>query len=273
MNPVSSDDTQIARSNDATLERYTIGALKNGLEVLECFEERDAWALSELVARIGVSKGTVFRVLATLEMKGFVERRARDGKYVLGPRLTVIAAPSVEYEQLRWSAIPPLSVLTDAFGESAHIGVLYERRVVTVQAVDGHHDVRMHSSVGKRSPAHASSIGKAILATYGDPEIDAYIEEPGLESQTPYTITDSDAFRTALREGRSRGYAIDDEEVQLGVRCVGAPIFDRTGRAVAGVSVSGPTIRITDERVAEIAPKVRHAARAISRMIGAPALW
>jgi DNA-binding IclR family transcriptional regulator len=269
---VSTDKTRFERAYEGSLERYTIAALKNGLEVLECFEEREAWTLSELVARLDVSKGTVFRVLATLETRGFIERRPPDGKYVLGARLTTIAAPTVKYEQLRWSAIPPLTLLAEAFGESAHIGVLYERRVVTVQVVDGHHDVRMHSSVGKRSPAHASSIGKAILATYGDPEIDEYLEEPGLEAHTPHTITDPVAFRNELRDVRASGYAVDDEEVQLGVRCVGAAIYNQTGRAVAGISVSGPTNRMTDERVVQMAPKVRQAARAISRMLGAPVL-
>ena len=272
MNRVSSVDTEFEVADDTALERYTIAALKNGLEVLECFEERHAWSLAELVGRVGLSKGTLFRILATLESSRFVMRRARDGKYVLGPRLTAIAAPTVQYEQLRWSAIPPLTALTEAYGESTHIGVLYERRVVTVQVVDGHHDVRMHSSVGKRSPAHASSIGKVILATYGDTEIDAYFDDPGLEAHTPRTITDPEAFRSELREVRARGFAVDDEEVQVGVRCVGAAIYDRSGHAVAGVSISGPTSRMTDERIDDMARHVRTSARAISRMLGAPQL-
>lgn len=272
MKPLSTDETDIA-SRDSGRERYTIGALSNGLDVLECFGEREAWSLGEIADHLNLNKATAFRVLSTLESKSFVEKRYTDGRFVLGTRLLALGTGALRFEQLRWQALPPLKSLAERTGESVHVGVMYEGDVVTVQLVDGLHDVRMHSSLGKRSPAHASSMGKVILAHYSPAELEDYAREPGLRAFTPHSITEVNAFLDEMRAVRTQGYAIDNEEVQLDVRCVGAAISDHTGRVVAGVSLSGPSSRMTDERIEEVIPLVKLTARTISRMLGSPSLF
>jgi len=156
-------------------------------------------------------------------------------------------------------------------GETVHVGILYDGEAICVQAVDGTRLVRMHAFVGKRTPAHASALGKVLLAHRPDSDIDALIARTGLPRFTKYTITVPAALRTALQLVRQQGWALDDEEMEIGLRCLGAPIADHTGRPCASVAVSVPASRMEPARVQELIPLVQATARRISRMLGAPA--
>jgi DNA-binding IclR family transcriptional regulator len=251
---------------------YSIAALRASLDVLDRFTQQESWGLSDLTHEVGQSKTRVFRILSTFEECGYVVRDGGNGSYKLGPRLAALSNGSVKFEQLRWRAVPPLQALAEATGETAHVGILHGTQVVTVQLVDGHHDVRMHGTVGKRSPAHASSLGKVLLAYFPEPEIDEWLRSAELKAVTPNTVVDPAEFRRHLQEIRALGYALDNEELELGLRCVAAPITDHTGMVVASVSISAPTTRVSQEDVATLAPKVKEAGRAISRMLGSPML-
>ncbi|HEX7927114.1 MAG TPA: IclR family transcriptional regulator, partial [bacterium] len=225
-----------------------------------------------LTQEVGQSKTRVFRILSTFEECGYVVRDPA-GSYKLGPRLAALSNGSVKFEQLRWRAVPPLQSLAEATGETAHVGILHGAQVVTVQLVDGHHVVRMHGTLGKRSPAHASSLGKVLLAYFPEPEIDEFLRSADLKPVTPNTVIDPAEFRRNLQEIRALGYALDNEELELGLRCVAAPISDHTGAVVASVSVSAPANRLSMADAAnKLAPQVKEAGRAISRMLGSPML-
>jgi IclR family acetate operon transcriptional repressor len=251
---------------------YSIAALRASLDVLDRFTRQEAWGLSDLTHEVGQSKTRVFRILNTFEECGYVVRDPAAGTYKLGPRLAALSNGAVQFEQLRWRAVPPLQALAESTGETAHVGILHGTQVVTVQLVDGRHDVRMHGTLGKRSPAHASSLGKVLLAYFPEPEIDEFLRACDLKPVTPHTVVDPAEFRRHLREIRALGYALDNEELELGLRCVAAPITDHTGRVVASVSVSAPTTRLGTADVATLAPKVKDAGRAISRLLGSPML-
>jgi len=143
---------------------------------------------------------------------------------------------------------------------------------VTVQIVDGTHAVRMHSAVGKRNPAHASALGKVLMAYLPDGEVDAIVTQYGLPRFTTNTITDAGALREALHRVRLDGYAQDAEEIEIGLRCLSAPITDRSGRPTAAVAISAPASRMEPDRVAALIPRVKASAARISRMLGSPSV-
>lgn len=251
---------------------YLLASLHRGLEVLDCFAEREAWTLTDLAAHLGQSKATIFRVLHTLEQFGYLAKDATTGRYGLGLRLHALGSAAMRHEQLRWQALPPLQDLAEATGETVHVGILHEGVVVTVQIVEGTHAVRMHSAVGKRSPAHASALGKVLLAHLPDAEVDAVIAAQGLARFTANTITTPEALRGALHRVRLDGIARDEEEIEPGLRCIAAPITDRSGRPTAALAISAPASRMDAARVAELIPRVKATAARISRMLGSPSM-
>ena len=257
---------------EADRDPYLIGSLRKGLEVIDCFAQRESWSLTELTGHLGLNKATVFRILHTLQESGYLSKDEDTGRYRLGMRFYSLGTTAVRHEQLKWQALPPLMNLAESTGETVYVGILYEGDAVCVQIVDGTELVRMHSFVGKRSPAHASALGKVLLAHMPDAEVDAYAATYGLKRLTDNTITDPARFREELRRIREQGYALDAEEMAPGLRCIGAPITDHTGRPFATISLSAPADRMTPERIAALVPQIKAAAFDISRMLGSPGL-
>ncbi|MEQ9335539.1 IclR family transcriptional regulator [Thalassobaculum sp.] len=257
---------------EADRDPYLIGSLRKGLEVIDCFAQRESWSLTELTGHLGLNKATVFRILHTLQESGYLAKDEDTGRYRLGMRFYSLGTTAVRHEQLKWQALPPLMDLAESTGETVYVGILYEGDAVCVQIVDGTELVRMHSFVGKRSPAHASALGKVLLAHMPDAEVDAYAATYGLKRLTDNTITDPARFREELRRIREQGYALDAEEMTPGLRCIGAPITDHTGRPFATISLSAPADRMTPERIVALVPRIKAAAFDISRMLGSPGL-
>lgn len=257
---------------NAAKDPYLLASLHRGLEVLDCFGARNSWSLAKLAQHLRQNKATIFRVLHTLEQFGYLAKDAATGRYVLGLRLNALGAAAVRHEQLRWQALPPLQDLAENTGETVHVGILHEGVVVTVQIVDGTHAVRMHSSVGKRSPAHASALGKVLMAYLPDAEVDAVIAAHGLSRFTAKTLTTPAALREALHRVRLEGYAVDQEEIEPGLRCLAAPITDHAGRPTAALAISAPASRMAPDRVAGLIPQVKATALRISRMLGSPSM-
>lgn len=259
------------RNGDAARDPYLLGSLRKGLEVIDCFARQQTWSLAELASALGQTKPTVFRILHTLEEFGYLAKDPVTGRYALGLRFHTLGSAAVRQEQLRWQALPPLQDLARDTGETVHVGILYDNEAICVQAVDGTRLVRMHAFVGKRTPAHASALGKMLLAHQPDGQIDTLIANRGLPRFTRNTICDAAALHRVLRRVRAQGWALDDEEMELGLRCLGAPITDHTGRACASVAVSAPASRMDKPRIDELLPLVKATASRISRMLGSPA--
>ena len=173
--------------NTPAPDPYLLGSLRKGLEVIDCFARQETWSLAELAAALRQSKPTVFRILHTPEVFGYVEKDPATGRYALGLRFHTLGSAAVRHEQLRWQALPPLQDLARDTGETVHVGILYDGEAICVQAVDGTRLVRMHAFVGKRTPAHASALGKVLLAHRPDSDIDALIAAKGLPRFTPHT--------------------------------------------------------------------------------------
>lgn len=249
-----------------------VGALLHGLEILDLFDqEHTVLGIGEMARRLGVHRSTTSRLAATLAAAGYLEPAGDPGRYRLSAKLITLAELVIADADVRGAARPALRDLVQRLGETGHLAVLEGSDAVTVEIVDGWHTVRMHSWVGKRSPAHCSSMGKALLAGLPPDRIDALYPARELPARTPATITDREALKEDLAAIRDRGHALDLEELEAGLCCVAAPVLDRAGRAAASISVSGPPSRINARTVPEIARHVRAAAALISRRLGAPA--
>ncbi len=252
-------------------DSYRLGSLRKGLELLDRFAQRRSWSLAELAVELGQPKPSVFRLLHTIEEFGYLQKDPETGRYALGLRLHTLGSAAVHHEQLRWQALAPLQDLARDTGETVHVGILYDGEAICVQAVDGTRLVRMHAFVGKRTPAHASALGKMLLAYLPEAEF-ATLAARGLPAFTPHTLTTPEALRAALHRIRAEGFALDEEEMEPGLRCLAAAITDHLGRPCAALGVSAPAARMDRDRIADLIPRVKTAAGRISRMLGSPSL-
>jgi DNA-binding IclR family transcriptional regulator len=249
-----------------------IGSLLHGLEILDMFErDRSEIGIGEMAQQLGLHRSTTSRLAATLAVAGYLEPAGEPGRYRLSGRLAALGELATAAGDVRRTALPYLRGLVRELGETGHLGVLEGTEAVTIEVVDGWQTVRMHSWVGKRSPAHCSSMGKALIAELSPEEFAARYPGPDLEARTPATITSADELRKHLELIRARGYAEDLEELEPHLCCIAAPVFGREGPAVASVSISGPASRLRDPAVlSSAADAVRATARLISTRLGAP---
>jgi DNA-binding IclR family transcriptional regulator len=201
---------------------------------------------------------------------GYLEPTGEPGRYRLSGKLVTLGELVASEGDVRRAALPYLQNLVQSLGETGHLAILEGTEAVTVGVVDGWQTVRMHSWVGKRSPAHCSSMGKALLAGLDASEIEARYPDARLEARTDRTITGREELKRHLAQVRERGYAVDREELEPHLCCVAGPVFDRTGAVVASISVSGPDSRLDDESIPAIAEAVRRTAWQISARLGAP---
>ncbi len=223
-------------------------------------------SLSEVSSSLQVSKSTAHRYLTTLEELEVVKRDDRD-YFGLGPKLIELAAAFLNNHDLRNESVPFLERLSAQTQETVHLAVPFGNDVVYIAKVESPHSVRMASHIGARNPMHCTSLGKAILAHYPSDRVERSIHE-GLPGRTPHTLTSPEALRAELERVRGQGFAIDDQENEVGVRCAGAPIFDYTGKVIGAISVSGPASRLTKQQCIEFGPLVRDAALNVSRRMG-----
>jgi DNA-binding IclR family transcriptional regulator len=166
------------------------------------------------------------------------------------------------------SSKPYTERLMKTVNEVVHLVIRDENDIVYIDKVEADNTIRMASTIGRRSPLYRTSVGKVILAYLPDKEIESVWENSKIEKMTEYTITDLEVFKRNLKEVEEKGYAVDNEENELGVRCIGAPVFNHTGSVEGAISVSGPTIRVTRDRIEEIANEVKKYAHLISNELG-----
>jgi IclR family acetate operon transcriptional repressor len=248
-------------------DRYAIAVLAKALDLLEALEGEGQPTLTELSNRTGIPKPTALRVLANLEARGYVERDVH-GRYKLGLRLLQLGARVTADIDLREVARPEMEALRDAFEETVNLALPAEIGIVYIAILESAHGLRMAANVGMRDSYHSSALGKAILAQRTPAEIERALGAEPLARKTTRTLATRAQLAPELERVRRQGYAIDEEENELGARCIGVPIFGRDGSCVAAISVSGPVSRLTSERAGVIADRVKRSAAAISRQLG-----
>ena len=251
-------------------DSYVIQSVTNALNLLEEFKgDRDELGVTELSKRLNLHKNNIFRLLATLEAKGYIEQNKATENYRLGVKALELGQTFIKQLGLVRQAKPFLEEIVKECNEMAYIGAIRQNSVVYLHVEEADQTVRVANRVGWRVPIHCTGIGKAQIAYASEEELEKLGILDNLERFTSNTTVDRVEFIKHLKEIAKRGYALDNEEYNLGVRCVGVPVRDYTGRVVGGISVCGPSFRMTDEILkAKIIPVVREAGEKASKRLG-----
>jgi IclR family transcriptional regulator, acetate operon repressor len=244
------------------------GSLEKALDVLDAVGAAPTGLSQlELADRLNLPRTTVYRLLATLVARGLLRRDLLRRVYCLGFRCFEMARQAWAMPDLVAAASVELRSLRDLTGETAYLATLDGLEVVSLERVDGAHSQRSSAALGQRKPLYCTSQGKAMLSAMPQAQRDGLIKDLALKPLTPLTITDRRRLLIELRITASRGYALDDEEIVLGVRCVGAPVVDAKGQVRGAISVAGPAWRMTRQRLDLLGPEVAEAARRIGAQL------
>jgi IclR family acetate operon transcriptional repressor len=253
----------------ATEESSQPNAVEKALSVLETVASPGApHRLAEISTRVSLPKSTVHRILQVLGREGYVTASS-EGSYSIGPRALALAGQVLAHSDIRVLAEPILSELQRATGATVHFAVRSGTTAVYIAKFEGDQPYRMASRVGSAIPLHCTSIGKAILAALPADEARRMIETMPLVARTPSTRTTVASLLADLDEARQRGFAIDDEENERSVRCVGAAVRDSLGAVIGGVSISSLAFQFALDDAMTAGPHVHAAATAVSEALGA----
>lgn len=249
---------------------YSVAAVQRALSILDFLATRPhlGAGLSEIAAGLDLPRPTAKRLLSNLENFGYVSQSGPAGSYQLGLRLLEYGNLVASELAIADTARPHIRSLMEDTGETIHLAVLEGRFVVYIDKLEPDRSIRMVSQVGKRLPAHCTALGKAMLAQLGDDRLSGLLSGVNLEQPTRRTAGSLDELRPRLEECRQRGFAIDDEEVEPGLRCIGAAITDNAGTPIGAISLSAPIDRLPDGQINKIGRRVMRAAEGVASDLG-----
>jgi IclR family KDG regulon transcriptional repressor len=249
-------------------ERRRLSSVATAIELLKAFSEDEVEiGISTLAKRLGVAKSTAHRLATTLVSEGLLEQDRATGRYRLGIALFRLGTLVRRRMNVSEEARPLLFSLREKTNETVHLAILDGTDIMYVYFLESTQAVRMRSDLGLRKPAYCTAEGQAILA-FRPPEVVQEVIRKGLHPRTPQTITDPDQLVRSLEMVRQKGCAIEDEESEIGVRCVAAPIRNDAGEVVAAVGVAGPVSRLSKKALTAFMPHVIATAEAISARLG-----
>jgi DNA-binding IclR family transcriptional regulator len=247
---------------------YKVQALDRAFAVLDLLAESDTpLGLAQVALSLQLHKSTAHRFLMVLEQHRMVERTS-GGKFRLGLRLFDFGNRAIEQYDLRDRAQPHLRRLVVETEETAHLCILEQTRVIYIDKIEPTRAVRMITRIGASNPVHCTSVGKAILAFLPEERITDILNRTRFEHFTSRTISTPEALRAEIDKTRRRGYAVDDEELEEGLRCIAVPVLDAQRLPVAAVSISGPSFRVTAQKLPAIANHLLQCVRGISMDMG-----
>jgi len=246
-----------------------VQSVDRALSILETLSEDDeGYRLSDLAVRTGLSASTVHRLLATLESRRFVQFDRAQSKWHVGVRSFTVGASFARRRNFSAQAIPYLRKLRDLTRETANLAMVDDEFIIVLTRMESREIMRSLTQVGGRVPMVTSGVGKAVLATYSDEDVGAVIRHHGMPRLTEKSIVrPSDLFKE-LEKIRKQGYALDDEEACMGLRCIAAVVYNDCAEPLAAISVSGMTSRLTDDRLPEIGQIVRDVAGELTVALG-----
>ena len=249
---------------------YKVQVLDRAINILE-FVARQAGGeagLPELAAAMKLHKTTTHRIAHVLESRGLLRRGPDSNRYRLGLHLYDLGCQALDNVNIRDEARPIMTRVAFEVGETTHLAVLDRAEVLYIERIEAQRSLTMGSKLGARNPVYCTALGKAILAFSPEAEIDQALAGCRMQARTKNTITSVLSFKRDLERIRDRGYSIDDEEIEDGIRCISAPVLNPADRAVAAISISGPSSRVTPDRFQIIGKTVMKAAEELSVHIG-----
>ncbi|WP_026894386.1 IclR family transcriptional regulator [Clostridiisalibacter paucivorans] len=246
-----------------------VQSVDRALSILEVLSENSSGlGITEISKKIDLHKSTVHRLLSTLIYKDYVEQDHETNKYRITLKVLELGNNRLKDLDIVTVSRPHLTELMKKTNEVVHLVILEKEEIVYIDKVESENTIRMHSTIGKRSPAYCTAVGKAIMSHMTMEEVLEIWNNSQIKEHTQYTITGVDEMKEELKKIRERGYSVDDEENEIGVRCVAAPIFNWKGDVIAAISISGPTMRVTKEKVEEFSILIIEYARRISLELG-----
>ena len=240
------------------------------LQLLKLFSpQHPVWSAEDMVSSLGYHKSSVQRILATLEREGFLSKvTPRRSEYRLGPDILFLGNVAEVSLDLRSVARPIMEDLMQRVQETCYLCVADQGQCLYIEKVECSQPIRIIHQVGQRTPMYCTGVGKALMSGMTDEGIDRLIEGRELKAHTRHTITDPHRLKQELEVVRKKGIAQDNEELDLGVKCVAAPIKNRSGAVVAAVSLSGPAQRFTPTAIRRFEKHLRQASMEISHTLG-----
>ncbi|MBI4737118.1 MAG: IclR family transcriptional regulator [candidate division NC10 bacterium] len=249
---------------------YLIHSVDKALDVLEAFDyDHELLGVSGLARKLRLHKNNVFRILATLETRRYVEQDKKTGNYRLGLKIFEVGNVFLHHLGIRWQARPIVEELVRRCNETAYLAILDGHEVIYIAMHETTHPVRVAPRLGRRLPAYCTASGKSQLAFESQDRLDEIFRDYPFKRLTENSITRYGDLLVHLNGIAEKGYAVDNEEWEVGVKCVAAPVRDYNHRVVAAVVLSGPTPRFAPERIeTELVPLVKEAAAKVSQRLG-----
>ncbi len=264
----SNDKPQAERSPLEDTSNASVESVQKAISILKAFNVTEPeLGVNELSRRVGLHKSTVSRLLYTLEQGGLIERNPENGKCRLGVALIGLAGLVLSHADVRRAARVHLQWLAEATDETVNLAILDGEVALNVEQIASSRMVKNIGWLGRRTPLHCTSTGKVLLAHMPEPLVEQYLAQP-LQRHTRFTITDAVQLREMLSKIHRDGYATGLEELEEGLNAVAAPVRDHQARVVAAVSASGPSYRVSPERLPELAELVKEAGERISAQLG-----
>ena len=221
-----------------------IKSIKRAIDVLECFLASESLSFNEICKKTNLSHGTVYRIINTLINRNFITKDYKSDKYIIGKGVFILglfALKNYEFEKIVHPALEELALNTK---ETANASIFYDNSIIFVDSVKSSYSVKMDVKIGQRTFINSSASGKAILSYFEQEKIDEILKNSSLPKLTVNSITDKEQFKKELEIVRRKGFALDNEEEEIGLKCVGGPVFNYKGSVEGAISISGPTSRI-----------------------------
>jgi DNA-binding IclR family transcriptional regulator len=249
---------------------YRVQVLDRAINILEFIGQHGSGevALPELSAAMKLHKTTTHRIAHVLESHGLLRRGIDSNRYRLGLHLYDLGCRALDHVSIRDEARPLMTRIAVNVGETVHLALLDGCEVLYIERIEAQRSLSMGSKLGARNPVYCTALGKAILAFSPGQEVDPILAACRMQARTRNTITTVPALKRELKRIRERGFAIDDEEIEQGIRCIAAPVLNSANCAVAAISVSGPSSRITPDRFQSIGKTLFRAALELSTSTG-----
>jgi DNA-binding IclR family transcriptional regulator len=252
---------------NASQERYVIPNLRNACRILKLLADgSDGLKAADIGRRLGIPVTTTLRIMTTLHLEGLVRKNGTH--FELGPVLIQLGSASLAGTEIRTAALPVLEKLTETIDETCHLAIPCDDRSLIVAVQDSPHPLRAASRPGFLAELHCSSTGKVFLAFLHYDRLAELYPNRRPTKRTPHTLTTLAEIRRECDLTRKRGYSLDDEEFNLGVRCLAVPVYAADGHVSAAIGITAATVRFTKDRIPEMADAVSTAARELSRLLG-----
>lgn len=247
----------------------TSNAVDRALNILELVVQRaDGLTNSEISRKLSIPKSSASYILRTLELRGYVRRDPTSHRYRIGLKAASLAHGMMEFVDLRQAASPVLQQLVERTRLTAHLAILDHGRAVYIDRAENPGFLRINTWVGRDLNVHATAVGKVLMAPKPDAEVREILAKEGMARSTPKTLTSPEGYLAELETVRTQGYAEDNEENNLGVRCVAAPVYGGMGETLAAIGLTGASSQVTDDNVFQLARTVIKAALLVSRQLG-----